>query len=160
MERRLSDAMKTSSATDTCSGARIESDGSTVAGYPVHPADRDREYLSRCLCRYVQENYSIYSRETNSSDRFEIGIEMYGTQEVRIRTSRIPVSAASTNSDLKILKASYAAPFRTLTVSGKDIQGERGKLIVKFADDYDLYPQFSQNIEKMQICCSGKVLIN
>jgi len=47
------------------------------------------------------------------------------------KTSRIPVSAASTNPNLTILKASYAAPFLTLTVSGKDIQGETGKLIVK-----------------------------
>jgi hypothetical protein len=77
-----------------------------------------------------KKTFNLFSRN-EFDDRFEIGIEMYGTQEVKMKTSQIPVSAASTNPNLTILKASYAAPFLTLTVSGKDIQGETGKLIVK-----------------------------
>ena len=77
-----------------------------------------------------KKTFNVFSRN-EFKDRFEIGIEMYGTQEVKIKTLQVPVSAESSSPNLTIKKALYEAPFLTLTVSGKDIQGESGKLIVK-----------------------------
>ncbi len=58
-------------------------------------------------------------------------IEMYGTQDVRVRLPFIPTEVLSDNPDLEIVSWSWEAPFVTIGVKGKDIQGEVGAIRIK-----------------------------
>lgn len=78
-----------------------------------------------------KKTYNIFSF-SETADEMNLDIEMYGTQEVVIKTDRIPETVNSTNPQLEILKAEYSAPFLKLQVRGKDIQGEKGSLIITF----------------------------
>ena len=60
-----------------------------------------------------------------------LGIEMYGTQDIKVKLRFTPREVTSNNLDLEILDWQYDAPFITMSVRGRNIQGESGKIAIK-----------------------------
>lgn len=60
-----------------------------------------------------------------------IGIEMYGTQEVKVKPGFEPLEVTSNNRNLQILEWRYDDPFVVIKVKGGNIQGESGVIAVK-----------------------------
>jgi len=54
------------------------------------------------------------------------GLEMYGTQEVKLKLLFEPHEVSSENADLSIKDWRYEAPFIYILIHGHNIQGERG----------------------------------
>jgi hypothetical protein len=73
--------------------------------------------------------FNVYSFECGARSA-TVTVEMYGTQDVRIRLPFTPTRVRSDNRDLKVNDWSYQAPFLTINVQGKDIQGEVGTVMV------------------------------
>jgi hypothetical protein len=84
--------------------------------------------------KYVNNTgtYNVYNVVDQGSS-FEIDIQMYGEQIVQVRSPR-PVSIDSTNTNLKVKSFTYNqnTSMTSIIVEGRDIQGERGKIILNF----------------------------
>lgn len=76
--------------------------------------------------------YNVYS-VSETGNRFEIDIKMYGHQKLEIRSPK-PYGISTDNQHLRIEKNSYDASrgIINLTVSGRNIQGERGTIIIEY----------------------------
>jgi hypothetical protein len=70
--------------------------------------------------------YSFYSTASTAS----VKLEMYGTQAVKIRLPFTVTSVSSDNPNLQIKSWSYQSPFLTMSLSGKNIQGEVGTISI------------------------------
>lgn len=76
--------------------------------------------------------YNVY-KVNNTNDKITFALKMYGTQVVRIKCPN-HVNVNSENPQLKILSSSYNSSdgFLSLEISGRDIQGEEGKISIDF----------------------------
>jgi len=80
---------------------------------------------------YNDGTYNVYQVEKQDG-KLVIDLEMYGTQPVKVILPQKPKSVQSDSQYLKVRNYAYdsGAGILTITVSGVDIQGERGKLII------------------------------
>ncbi len=76
--------------------------------------------------------YNVYTIQKKRGD-LVVDLKMYGHQIVKIKCQK-PVSVSSANPNLKILKEQYDAQEKTLSLSvaGLDMQGERGKIVIRY----------------------------
>jgi len=74
--------------------------------------------------------FNVFSFEWEARSA-SLKIEMYGTQDVRVRLPFVPTEVLSDNPDLEIVSWSWEAPFVTIEVKGKDIQGEVGTIAIE-----------------------------
>ncbi len=84
--------------------------------------------------RYINNTgtYNIYEVQ-NESNKYSFGIEMYGTQNVRIRCEN-PLKIESDNPNLKVISHSYDENTGLLTIEiyGRNMQGENGIISLLF----------------------------
>jgi hypothetical protein len=74
--------------------------------------------------------FNVFSFECRARSA-TVTLEMYGTQDVRVRLPFVPASVRSDNPDLQVVSWSYTAPFAVVRVSGRDVQGEVGTLTIR-----------------------------
>lgn len=77
-------------------------------------------------------SYNVY-QVRNSKSAMEIDLKMYGMQTVKIRVPK-PISIDTYNKHLRILSSEYDKKESILYIKldGRDIQGEKGTLLLKF----------------------------
>lgn len=92
------------------------------------------DFMESYLDMY-KKTFNVYAFDAAES-QISVGIKMYGTQEIVIRTPRIPKTLLSDNRNLKILEATYDAPFLRILAKGKDIQGEIAVLKIELDSHY------------------------
>ncbi len=73
-------------------------------------------------------NVEEFQGGTNSA---VVGLEMYGTQRVKVKLRFEPREVASSNTDLVVKEWHYDAPFLTMTLRGRNIQGQRGAITIR-----------------------------
>ena len=66
----------------------------------------------------------------STADHASVALEMYGTQPVKVKLLFEPREVSSDNPDLVIKDWQYEAPFLCMQVSGRNIQGERGRVTI------------------------------
>ncbi len=74
---------------------------------------------------YTVENFQ------GGADHAVVGLEMYGTQRVKVKLRFEPRKVTSDNTDLKIEEWHYEAPLLTMLVRGRNTQGQRGTITVR-----------------------------
>ncbi|MCH8216866.1 MAG: hypothetical protein IH892_08855, partial [Planctomycetes bacterium] len=74
--------------------------------------------------------YNVQKFES-SPDGVLVGLEMYGTQEVKVKLLFEPHEVTSNNADLKIKGWRYEAPFISMAIHGQNMQGETGMVSIK-----------------------------
>jgi hypothetical protein len=76
--------------------------------------------------------YNVYSVELSKKEKV-VELRVYGTQDVQIKVDN-PKEVLLDNKNMEIIKSDYDqdAQMLTVTVKALDIQGETGKLIMKF----------------------------
>ena len=67
----------------------------------------------------------------SGTDNARVGLEMYGTQQVKVKLLFEPHVVISDNSDLEIKEWRYQAPFITMWIHGQNIQGETGMVHIR-----------------------------
>lgn len=67
----------------------------------------------------------------SSADNVSIEMEMYGTQQVKVKLLFKPHEVNSNNINLEIKSWRYEAPFINMLIHGQNIQGERGLVSIK-----------------------------
>ena len=73
--------------------------------------------------------FNVYALDATSHTA-RISLNMYGTQVVRVSLPFSPTNVVSSNPNLVVQSWSYASPYLTMTVAGKNIQGEAGTLYI------------------------------
>jgi len=83
-------------------------------------------------CVINEGTYNVLSFRS-SADSALMRLEMYGTQNVRVRLSREPTSVASADTGLVINSFAYnrAAKELMINITGKDIMGEVGEVAIR-----------------------------
>jgi hypothetical protein len=77
----------------------------------------------------ANSTFNVYSLQL-SGNSVVIAVNLYGSQDMRVRLPFTPTSVSSNNDKLVIDSWSYAAPFVTIKASGKNIQGELGSVTI------------------------------
>ena len=89
---------------------------------------------NKMLDRFVNNTgtYTVYDVADRGSS-FEMDIKMYGEQVVEVHSPK-PVSIKSGNENLKIKSYDYndSESVTYITIEGRNIQGERGKVLLSF----------------------------
>ncbi len=67
----------------------------------------------------------------SGTDSALVGLEMYGTQQVRVKLAFEPREVISNNTDLEIKDWHYEAPFINMRIHGRNIQGEKGMITMR-----------------------------
>jgi len=67
----------------------------------------------------------------SGTDNAIVGLEMYGTQRVKVKLRFEPDQVASNNTSLEIRDWRYEAPFLNMLIRGRNIQGQRGVITIK-----------------------------
>lgn len=81
---------------------------------------------------YVLNNGTYNVTEFQSgSDHASVALEMYGTQQVKVKLLFEPHGLISDNSNLEIKGWHYHAPFIHMRIHGQNVQGETGTLSIK-----------------------------
>ncbi len=81
---------------------------------------------------YVWNDGTYNVEEFHSGrDNAVVGLEMYGTQRVKMKLRFEPGEVASNNADLEIRDWRYDAPFLHLLIRGRNIQGQQGMITIK-----------------------------
>ncbi len=65
------------------------------------------------------------------TDHAVVGLEMYGTQQVKVKLRFEPREVTSSNTDLEIKEWRYEAPFLIMLIRGRNIQGQRGTITIR-----------------------------
>lgn len=120
-----------------------EINGGPVAGYwedrgfayiQIPPLDKGSHTITYSV---GTENLSSYADQsgtynltgfTSDSKNAAIEVEMYGTQVIRVKLLFEPQSVISNNPFLQIITWDYQKPFAKATISGLDMQGEKGTI--------------------------------
>jgi len=63
-------------------------------------------------------------------DNARVRLEMYGTQEVKVKLLFEPAEVTSNNDDLEIKRWRYEAPFINTVIHGRNIQGQTGTVSI------------------------------
>ena len=74
--------------------------------------------------------YNVEEYRSNA-DSASVSLEMYGTQEVRVKLLFEPYEVISNNADLEIKKWRYEPPFVNMLIRGQNIQGETGMITLR-----------------------------
>jgi hypothetical protein len=84
------------------------------------------------LATYIW-NDGTYNVEDFQSgpDHAVVGLEMYGTQRVKVKLRFEPQEVTSNNGNLEIKNWRYDAPFLNMLVRGRNIQGQRGVITIR-----------------------------
>jgi hypothetical protein len=106
--------------------------------YIVLPKLEKKQYImtfatgTSDMSTYVLNDGTYNVQEFQSSvDNALVGLEMYGTQEVKAKLLFEPREVISNDADLEIIKWRYEAPFINMLIHGKNIQGETGMVTIK-----------------------------
>jgi hypothetical protein len=84
------------------------------------------------LPTYVWNDGTYNVQEFHSGiDNAVVGLEMYGTQRVKVKLRFEPREVTSNNPDLEIKDWRYEAPFLSMLVRGRNIQGQPGMITIK-----------------------------
>jgi len=67
----------------------------------------------------------------SGADNVLVGLEMYGTQQVKVKLPFEPREVTSDNTDLEIKEWRYEAPFINMRIHGQNIQGETGLVTIR-----------------------------
>lgn len=59
-----------------------------------------------------------------------VGLEMYGTQRVKVKLRFEPHEVTSNNADLEVRDWRYDAPFLNMLIRGRNIQGQLGVITI------------------------------
>ncbi|MCU0916728.1 MAG: hypothetical protein MUC88_19530 [Planctomycetes bacterium] len=65
------------------------------------------------------------------TDKAVLGLEMYGTQQVKVKLRFEPRAVTSNSADLVVKEWRYDAPFLTMALRGRNIQGQRGAITIR-----------------------------
>lgn len=87
---------------------------------------------STYLRSYVDLTGATYNLHSYYWDRqrAEVKLEMYGTQDIKVRVPFKPLVVESNNPKLIINSWSYAAPFVTINASATNVQGNEGMISI------------------------------
>ena len=66
----------------------------------------------------------------SGADKALLGLEMYGTQQVKVKLLFEPREVTSDNADLEIERWRYEVPFINMVIHGKNIQGQTGTVTI------------------------------
>jgi hypothetical protein len=81
---------------------------------------------------YVWNNGTYNVQDFQSGpDKAVVGLEMYGTQQVKVKLLFEPHEVTSNNTDLEIKDRRYEAPFLSMLIHGRNIQGQPGVITIK-----------------------------
>jgi hypothetical protein len=81
---------------------------------------------------YVWNDGTYNVQEFHSgTDKAIVGLEMYGTQRVKVKLRFEPHEVTSNNPDLEIKDWHYEAPFLHMLIRGRNIQGQPGVITIK-----------------------------
>jgi hypothetical protein len=81
---------------------------------------------------YVWNDGTYNVQEFHSgTDNAVVGLEMYGTQRVKVKLRFEPHEVTSNNPDLEIKDWHYEAPFLHMLIRGRNIQGQPGVITIK-----------------------------
>jgi hypothetical protein len=81
---------------------------------------------------YVWNDGSYNVQEFRSgTDNAVVGLEMYGTQRVKVKLRFEPHEVTSNNPDLEIKDWRYEAPFLSMLIRGRNIQGQPGVITIE-----------------------------
>lgn len=84
------------------------------------------------MSTYVLNDGTYNVREFHSSaDHAQVGLEMYGTQQVKAKLLFEPHEVTSDTIDLEIKDWRYEAPFILMQIHGQNMQGETGILSIR-----------------------------
>jgi hypothetical protein len=67
----------------------------------------------------------------SGTDSARVGLEMYGTQRVKVKLRFEPHEVTSNNTDLEIKDWRYEAPFLNILIRGRNIQGQPGVITIR-----------------------------
>jgi hypothetical protein len=67
----------------------------------------------------------------SGTDNAVVGLEMYGTQRVKVKLRFEPREVTSNNTDLEIKEWRYEAPFLNMLIRGRNIQGQPGVITIR-----------------------------
>jgi hypothetical protein len=106
--------------------------------YVVLPKLEKRQYTLTFTTGTSEMPTYVLNDGTYNVERFQTGpesasveLEMYGTQEVKVKLLFEPNQVNSDNTDLEIENWHYRAPFIYMRVHGQNIQGELGVITIK-----------------------------
>lgn len=88
-----------------------------------------RGYM-RAYVDMTASTFNVFSFQSTSASA-ALKLEMYGIQTVKVRLPFTPSSVSSSNPNLQIRNWSYNAPFLSMSVAGKNIQGEVGTITIQ-----------------------------
>jgi hypothetical protein len=67
----------------------------------------------------------------SGTDNTAVRLEMYGTQRMKVKLRFAPREVTSNNIDLEIRQWRYEAPFLSMLIRGRNIQGQRGVIAIE-----------------------------
>jgi len=78
-------------------------------------------------------NDGTYNVETfqGGTDNAVVGLEMYGTQRVKVKLQFEPHEVISNSADLEVKNWRYETPFLSMLIRGRNIQGQRGVITIR-----------------------------
>ncbi len=74
--------------------------------------------------------YDVESFQSSTGNAV-VGLEMYGTQRVKVKLRFEPHEVTSDSPDLEIKEWRYEVPFLTMLIRGRNIQGQRGVITIR-----------------------------
>ena len=86
---------------------------------------------SDMLTYVLNEGTYNVERFQSGTDQASVSLEMYGTQQVKVKLLFEPRQVTSDNPDLEIKDWQYEAPLLTMRVHGRNIQGEKGAISIR-----------------------------
>ena len=75
------------------------------------------------------KTFNVYGFNT-SSTQANVSLKMYGTQDVKVKTLFTPTAVSSDNPNLTINSWTYTGGFITISVTGRNMNGETGTLTI------------------------------
>jgi hypothetical protein len=74
--------------------------------------------------------YNVESFQSGT-DNAVMGLEMYGTQRVKVKLRFAPREVTSNDTGLEIKEWRYEAPFLNMLIRGRNIQGQPGVITIR-----------------------------
>lgn len=131
--------------------------------YMVLPKLEKEQYTLTFTTGTLNMPTYVFNEGTYNVEEFQSGadsaiirLEMYGTQEVKVKLLFEPYEVTSDNPALVVNDWRYNAPFVHIVINGKNIQGERGVVNIK-SNTVSLHPPIFTNKLKNQFTIMGMI---
>ena len=106
--------------------------------YVVLPRLEKKKYTLNILTGTSDMPTYVWNDGTYNVEAFKggtedavVALEMYGTQHVKVKLRFAPHDVSSNNDDLEVKNWRYDAPFLSMLVRGRNIQGQRGVITIR-----------------------------